>query len=74
MVRVMSDRGFDLSTGSACAAGKKNKSRTLETMGVSNEDAFSAIRISTGPQTRIEEIDLFCDALEKESTILKKSL
>ena len=74
MVRVLSDRGFDIGSGSACSTGKKKKSRVMEAMGVNADDAYSAIRISTGPATKIEEIYRFCDTLEKESTILINTL
>lgn len=73
LVRVMSDKGFDIATGSACATGKKKKSRVMTAMGVSQDDAFSTIRISTGCDTTIEEITQFCDTFERESNILNKS-
>ena len=74
LVRVISDRGFDIATGSACATGKKKKSRVMEAMGVDQQTAFSTVRISTGPSTDIEEIDQFCNIFIKESTILKNQL
>lgn len=74
MMRILSDKGFDVGTGSACATGKKKKSRVMNAIGVSADDAYSIIRISTGPETEIEKIHQFCDTLEKESTILINSL
>ncbi len=74
LVRVMSDRGFDIATGSACATGKKKKSRVMEAMGVNPETAFSTVRISTGPATTIDEIEQFCDTFKRESAILIKQL
>ncbi len=74
LVRVLSDRGFDIATGSACASGKKKRSRIMEAMSISSETAFSAIRISTGTSTTIEEINQFCDTFERESGILIKHL
>ena len=74
LVRVMSDRGFDIATGSACATGKKKKSRVMTAMGVKPDEAFSTVRISTGCDTTIEEISRFCDTFERESNILIKSL
>ncbi|MDC7225586.1 MAG: cysteine desulfurase family protein [Spirochaetales bacterium] len=74
LVRVISDRGFDIATGSACATGKKKKSRVMEAMGINSEDAFSTVRISTGPTNTIEEINRFCDTFVRESSILIKNL
>ncbi|MBI9108214.1 MAG: cysteine desulfurase [Spirochaetales bacterium] len=74
LVRVMSDRGFEIGTGSACATGKKKKSRIMDAIGIKTHESFSAVRISTGPKTDMEEIHRFCDTLEKESTILINSL
>ena len=74
LVRVMSDKGFDIATGSACATGKKKKSRVMESMGINQEEAFSTVRISTGVTTSIEEIHQFCDTFVRESTILIDSL
>ncbi len=74
MVRVMSDRGFDISTGSACSNKKKKNYRVMEAMGVESSDSFSSIRISTGPSTKTEEITQFCNILEQESSILINNL
>lgn len=63
LVRVLSDRGFDISTGSACSSTKKDKLRVLKNMGLSEDEAFSAIRISLGPTTTEEEILQFSKTL-----------
>lgn len=70
MVRALSDRGIAVSTGSACSSNKKKKGRRiLDAMGVPEELSFSAIRISTGPVTTLEEIDCF---LEEAEAIYRK--
>jgi cysteine desulfurase len=61
-VRVLSDAGFDVSTGSACSSSRR-KRRVLEAMGVPEALAFSAIRVSLGPATSESEIDDFAQAL-----------
>lgn len=61
-VRVLSDAGFDVSTGSACSSSRR-KRRVLEAMGVPEALAFCAIRVSIGPTTTESEIDVFADAL-----------
>jgi len=74
LVRVLSDKGFDIATGSACATGKKKKSRVMEAFSISSEDAFSTVRISTGSDTTFDDINQFCDTFERESTILIRNL
>ena len=73
LVRVMNDRGFAVSTGSACSSQKKQHFRVLDEMGVDRETAFSVIRISTGYRTTEEEIHAFCDTLENEYGLLFKT-
>lgn len=74
LVRVMSDRGFSVSTGAACSTGKNTKSRVLESFGLSKEAAYSTIRISTGATTKYEDIVSFCDAFKEEVFNLQRSL
>lgn len=51
--------GIAISSGSACSSGKVKTSHVLNAMGVSDEIAKCAIRISTGFQTTKHEIDEF---------------
>jgi cysteine desulfurase len=44
------------SSGSACHAGERRPSAVLMAMGVSENDAMSSIRLSTGKDTTEEEI------------------
>ncbi|MEE8591938.1 MAG: cysteine desulfurase family protein [Spirochaetia bacterium] len=50
LVRVCEEEGFLVSTGSACSSKKKDRFRVLENMGISQEIAFSALRLSIGPR------------------------
>lgn len=61
-VRVLSDSGFDVSTGSACSSSRR-KRRVLEAMGIPEALAFSSIRVSLGWSTTESEIDEFAQAL-----------
>jgi len=61
-VRVLSDSGFAVATGSACSSSRR-KRRVLEAMGLPEELAFSAIRVSVGPTTTAAEIDAFAQTL-----------
>jgi cysteine desulfurase len=66
VVRVADGRGILLSTGSACSSRKKNRTRILESMGISRETALCAIRVSFGAATTDEEIFALVRALQEE--------
>ena len=74
LVRVMSDRGFAISTGSACSSRGRKNLRVLEYTGADAKFAASAVRISTGPETTESECDAFCSALEREVTALSQQI
>jgi len=65
LVRVLSDKGFAVSTGAACSSKKAGRGRVLEAMGVPKEARESAIRVSTGFTTREEDIRSFVSCLEE---------
>lgn len=52
-------------TGSACTAESGETSETLRLLGVPDELARAAIRVSLAPETTQEEIDAFLDALPR---------
>jgi len=75
ITRVMNDKGFSISAGSACSSkDRKKRERVLRNMGFDNELASTAIRISTGPTTTTEQIHQFCNTLNNEVTLLHKLL
>ncbi|MFN7039177.1 MAG: cysteine desulfurase family protein [Alphaproteobacteria bacterium] len=51
--------GIAVSAGSACSSGKTNTSHVLRSMGIPNEKADCAIRVSLSPDNTTEEIDYF---------------
>ena len=51
--------GFAVSMGSACSSGAMKESRVLKAMQVDPEIASSFLRISFGPSTSEEDVDLF---------------
>ena len=70
LVRVMSERGFFISAGSACSSNKKHgggQSQTLQSMKIDKNIALSSVRVSIGYQTKEEELIEFCNVLEEES-------
>lgn len=61
-VMQMDLAGFAVSAGSACSSGKVRASRVLGAMGYGPDDAASAIRVSIGPGTTMEEVERFVAA------------
>jgi cysteine desulfurase len=64
--------GFAVSSGSACSSGKVTPSHVLAAMGVSEKLIAGAIRLSIGPSTSENEIDLFLEAWTKLLSGLSK--
>ena len=60
-IRILSDRGFYVSGGSACARGKQ--SHVLAAMRLDKKNIDAALRVSFCPETPAEAIDGFLEAL-----------
>ncbi len=56
--------GVSLSSGSACSSGKVRKSHVLTAMGVKDELAICALRVSIGVSTHEDDLILFFNALD----------
>jgi cysteine desulfurase len=69
MVRALDEKGFAVSTGSACSS-KNPKRPVLEAMGLDPETCRGGIRISQGYSTTMEEINM----LANTSTVLLNTL
>lgn len=65
-VRALSEKGFCISTGSACSA-RKNERPVLQAMGITNEQAIEAVRFSFGHAVSDEDIDALVHALKDMS-------
>ena len=57
--------GFAVSAGSACSSGTLKASRVLKSMGVSDDVAQTAIRVSLTPEIQQADIDEFVKAWSK---------
>ena len=66
-------RGFQVSTGSACATGKKGPSAVLAAMGFSGGEARRAIRISSGWDTTETDWSQLLAALSETEAELRES-
>jgi cysteine desulfurase len=62
MVIALDLDGFAVSAGSACSSGKVAQSHVLTAMGIDPSLAASAIRVSFGWNTKLEELGAFADA------------
>lgn len=54
--------GIAVSAGSACSSGKVGRNHVLEAIGLMPEIAQSAIRVSLGPETTVNDCNAFLDA------------
>lgn len=57
--------GVAVSAGAACSSGKISRPKVLSAMGVADELAASAIRVSLGWASQASDVDAFLDAWEK---------
>lgn len=64
--------GIAVSNGSACSSGRVDPSHVLNAMGASDEEATSAIRISTGWNTTEKDIDRFVEVWQNITQRIQK--
>ncbi len=69
LVRALSDKGFSISTGSACSSRKVNRP-VLKAMGISTEEATNAVRFSIGTLTEQKNIDDLYTAINEILSVL----
>jgi cysteine desulfurase len=63
--------GFAISTGSACQVGMQTPSKTMQALGVPNEEAKEFIRVSFGRSTTIKEVEKLGDTINNIVSNLK---
>ena len=63
LIGLLEIQGVYVSAGSACCSGEKTPSRVLKAIGLSDEEAFSTIRVSLSSDTTKEDIDFFVEKL-----------
>ena len=63
LITLLDMRDIYVSAGSACSSGEKTPSRILKAIGLSDEEAFSTIRISIEKDTTTDECDEFVRVL-----------
>lgn len=72
MVINLDFKGIAVSTGSSCTATTKGPSHVLTAVGLSYENARSAIRISLGKDNKEKEIDYFLEVFKDVVNNLRK--
>ncbi|MEA5002592.1 MAG: cysteine desulfurase family protein [Christensenella sp.] len=71
LLHTLEQQGICISTGSACSS-KKGKSRIAKALGLSEEEAEGAIRISFSPFTTQEEVLTAAAQIKKEAELLRR--
>lgn len=74
LVHALEQKGYYVSTRSACSSKLEKPSRILLAMGIPKEEAKHAIRISLSADVTIDEIDRFISVLFKTVNELKIAL
>ncbi len=72
LVYRLDDHGIMCSTGSACSSGSLEPSHVLLAIGLKPEEAHGSLRMTTGRENTIEEIDYAIDVLKREVEELRK--
>ena len=71
LVTALYKAGFAIASGSACSSDSGEPSHVLRAMGVDEDLARGAVRVSFGMQNTIEQVQHFLKALEYEVVRLK---
>lgn len=71
LLHTLEAAGVYISTGSACSS-KKGKSRIAAALGLSQEEAAGAVRISFSPFNTEEEVRFAAREIEKNAAVLRK--
>ncbi|MGA2052584.1 MAG: aminotransferase class V-fold PLP-dependent enzyme [Opitutales bacterium] len=69
-VAALDKRGFQVSTGSACATGREGPSQVLAAMGMAPAAARRAVRVSAGWETSTADWDALLEALRETGSAL----
>ncbi len=74
LLHALEERGFLVSTKSACSSKANEPSRVLTSVGIERECALSSLRISLGRENTKEDISQFLAALEACVNSLRKQM
>jgi len=65
MIVKLDEKGFCVSSGSACAEGSPKPSHVLKAMGLSHKDAQCSLRFTFGEENTLQDIEDLLGALEE---------
>jgi len=71
LLMLLDIEGIAVSSGSACSSGKIKPSHVLRAMGVSEDLAKGAIRVSLGWKSQAEDVEAFCRAFAKAVKLVR---
>lgn len=71
MLILLDQKGICASAGSACSSGSLDPSHVLKAIGVSDEEAGCALRLTLSQETTKEEIDIAVDAVKEAAKQLR---
>ena len=72
LLTALDKKGFAIASGSACSSVNKEPSHVLLAMGIDEDLARGALRISFGNQNTIKDVTSFIEILKKELQTLKQ--
>ena len=72
LLTALDKKGFAIASGSACSSVNKEPSHVLLAMGIDEDLARGALRISFGNQNTIHEVNNFMETLKQELQTLKQ--
>lgn len=72
LLTALDKKGFAIASGSACSSVNKEPSHVLLAMGIDEDLARGALRISFGNQNTLNDVTSFIEALKKELQTLKQ--
>ena len=72
LLTALDKKGFAIASGSACSSVNKEPSHVLLAMGIDEDLARGALRISFGNQNTIKDVTAFIETLKKELQTLKQ--
>ena len=72
LLTALDRKGFAIASGSACSSNSSEPSHVLLAMGIDEELAQGALRVSLGVKTKKDDINSFVEALKIEVNRLKQ--
>ncbi|HAN10242.1 MAG TPA: cysteine desulfurase NifS [Clostridiales bacterium] len=74
LLHSLSDVGIYISTGSACAAKKTDLSKTLSSIGLTDNEIYGTVRLSFSPDNYVDDIPYITDNIAKSVESIRKVL